>query len=233
VQRVARGARGRRIARIEGWEESYGHRLPGLEPVDRELGNSRGDPIDRHYIHEFLWPHRADVRGRVLEVADSGYTDYLGEGRVTRSDVLHVRDRAPGVTIVGNLETGEGIPRAAFDCMVLTQTLQYVYDGRAAARVIREALVPGGVALVTVPGIAQISRDDRRQWGEFWRFTSGSARRLFADAFGEDNVQVEVFGNVLVAAAYLYGYAQQELTPEELSHRDEDYEFLIGVRAVA
>jgi hypothetical protein len=54
------------------------HRLPGLEPLDRDFGKDRSNPIDRWYIHEFLWERRTDVRGRVLEVANSGYTDYLG-----------------------------------------------------------------------------------------------------------------------------------------------------------
>lgn len=209
-----------------------GHELPGLEPVDRDFGKSRGTPIDRVYIHEFLWERRADVRGRVLEVADSGYTDYLGEGEVTHCDVLHASERLPWVTLVGDFVTGEGIPRSAYDCMVLTQTLQFVYDVQAAVRTVHDSLVPGGVALVTLPGISQISQYDKERWGDFWRFTSGSAHRLFAEIFGSENVEVVPHGNVLVAAAFLYGYAQQDLTAAELAHRDADFDFLIGVRAV-
>jgi hypothetical protein len=203
-----------------------------LEPVDRDFGKGRGTPIDRVYIHEFLWPRRADVRGRVLEVADSGYTDYLGEGEVTHCDVLHASEHLPWVTHVGDLATGEGIPRATYDCMVLTQTLQFVYDVHAAVRTVHDCLAPGGVALVTVSGISQVSTYDRERWGDYWRFTADSARRLFADVFGEENVEVVPYGNVLVAAAFLYGYAQQDLTPAELTHRDDTIEFLIGVRAV-
>lgn len=208
------------------------HELPGLEPVDRDFGKGRGTPIDRRYIHEFLWPRRADVRGRVLEVADSGYTDYLGEGEVTHCDVLHATEHLPWVTLVGDLVTGDGIPRAAYDCMVLTQTLHVIYDVHAAVRTVRECLVPGGVALVTLPGISQRSDYDSRAWGDYWRFTADSARRLFADAFGDQHVEVVAYGNVLVAAAFLYGYAQEDLTAQELGHRDGSFDFLIGVRAV-
>ena len=208
-----------------------GHRLPGLEPLCRDFGKSRGTPIDRGYIHEFLWPRRADVRGRVLEVADSGYTDYLGEGAVTQCDVLHVQEELPWVTLVGDLATGEGIPTSAFDCMVLTQTLQFVYDVGAAVQHTHDALVPGGVVLATVPGISQVSQYDRERWGDFWRFTADAAARVFGEVFDPAAVEVVPYGNVLVASAFLYGYALEDLTEEELAVRDDDFHFLIGVRA--
>src|SRR4051794_22538187 len=102
--------------------------LPGLEPLDRDFGKSRGKPVDRWYIHTFLWDRREDVRGRVLEIAGSGYPDYLGEGRVDHVDVLHAKPGNPMATIVGDLVTGEGIPEGAFDCIVLTQTLHLIYE---------------------------------------------------------------------------------------------------------
>jgi SAM-dependent methyltransferase len=207
------------------------HRLPGLEPRSRDFGKEHGTPIDRAYIHEFLWQRRSEVRGRVLEVADSGYTDYLGEGAVTQCDVLHVQEGLPWVTIVGDLVTGEGVPRDAFDCIVLTQTLHLIYDVQRAVRTTHDALRPGGVVLATLPGISQLSQYDRRRWGDYWRFTADSAGRLFADVFGEEQVEVVSYGNVLVAAAFLYGYALEDLSQEEVGHRDADFDFLIGVLA--
>jgi SAM-dependent methyltransferase len=167
----------------------------------------------------------------VLEIADSGYTDYLGEGRVTRTDVLHAKPGSPWATLVGDLVTGEGIPESAFDCIVLTQTLHLIGDAGRAVGTVHDALVPGGVVLGTLPGISQISQYDRREWGDFWRFTEDSARKLFADVFGDEQVEVVTYGNVLVAAAFLYGYALEDLSPKELAHRDEDFHFLMGVRA--
>lgn len=207
------------------------HALPGLQPLSRDFGKERGTPIDRAYIHEFLWERRGDVRGRALEVADSGYTDYLGEGDVTRVDVLHVQQGLPWVTLVGDLVTGDGIPTRAFDCIVLTQTLHLIYDVHAAVRTVHDALAPGGVVLATLPGISQVSQFDRSEWGDFWRFTADSAARLFAEAFDAADVEVVAFGNVLVAAAFLYGYALEDLDAAEVAHRDDDFHVLIGVRA--
>lgn len=206
--------------------------LTRLEPVSRVFGFDRGKPVDRWYIERFLATHAADVRGRVLEVAESTYTQWYGGDDVTQSDVLYAAPGNPAATVVGDLSTGDGLPRDVYDCFVMTQTLQVIYDVAAAVRGTREVLAPDGVLLATVPGISQISREDRRDWGDWWRFTSDSARRLFADAYGPENVEVQAHGNVLSAACFLYGLAAEELTDEELTHRDPDFELLMTIRAV-
>jgi SAM-dependent methyltransferase len=205
-----------------------GHGLPGLEPASREFGFDRGKPIDRWYIERFLTQHRSDVRGDVLEVAESTYTQWYGDGEVSKSDVLHHTGNAES-TIVGDLTTREGLPVAAYDCFICTQTLPFIYDVHAAVRGIRAVLKPGGVVLATVPGMSQVSREDKRDWGDWWRFTSQGTERLFREVFND--VVVEAHGNVLSAAAFLYAHAAEELTEKELTHRDQDYELLITVRA--
>jgi hypothetical protein len=49
--------------------------------------------------------------------------------------------------------------------------------------------------------------------------------------FAPQLVSVEAYGNVLSAAALLYGSASTELRQEELDHRDPDYKVVITVRA--
>ena len=44
--------------------------------------------------------------------------------------------------------------------------------------------------LATVPGISQISRYDMDRWGDFWRFTTLSMRRLFEQSFAPADVAV-------------------------------------------
>jgi SAM-dependent methyltransferase len=209
--------------------KATGHPLPGLEPVSRQFGFDRGKPVDRWYIERFLSQHRADVRGAVLEVAENTYTQWYGDGDVTQSDVLHHTGNDES-TIVGDLTTRDGLPEAAYDCFICTQTLPFIYDVHAAVRGIASVLKPGGVLLATVPGMSQVSREDKRDWGDWWRFTSQGTRRLFEEAF--DTVEVQPHGNVLAAAAFLYAYAAEELTESELTYRDPDYELLITIRAL-
>jgi hypothetical protein len=83
-----------------------------------------------------------------------------------------------------------------------------------------------------VPGISEIVRYDMDRWGDYWRFTTLSARRLFEAAFGPGKVDVAAQGNVLVATAFLHGLSTRDLRPDELEYRDPDYEVLITVRAV-
>jgi SAM-dependent methyltransferase len=206
--------------------------LRTLAPIDPVFGWSRGTVIDRFYIDRFLDEHRADIRGRVLEIGDPTYTRRFGDDRVEREDVLHYVEGNPLATMVGDLEDGEGIPSDAFDCVILTQTLQMIYDARAAVRTLHRILKPGGVVLMTGHGTSRIARHiEQDDWGEYWRFTRLSGRLLFADVFGAENVTAVSYGNVLTCTAFLHGIAAEELEPAELEHLDRNFELLVAVHA--
>ena len=206
--------------------------LRRVTPIDSGFGTGRGKPLDRHYIEDFLQRHEADIRGRVVEVGESTYTQRYGGGRVDRSDILHVDESNVRATLVGDLAEPNELPRACFDCFVCTQTLTYIYDVQQAVETIHRMLKPGGVLLVTVPGISQMSPYDRDRWGEYWRFTAQSLGRLLGKPFGSENVQVEAYGNVLASTAFLQGLCVDDLRRDELEHRDQRYQMLVAGRAV-
>lgn len=205
--------------------------LRRLQPIRRGFGYGHGQCIDRYYIENFLARYAVDIRGRVLEIGDNTYTCRFGGERVIKSDVLFVTQDNPQVTIIADLTRAENIPSDIFDCIILTQTLQFIYDVRVAIQTLYRILKPGGVLLATFPCICQISRYDMEHWGDYWRFTTLSARRLFTEAFSEDNVIVQAYGNILTAVAFLHGLISKELSREELDYYDRDYEVLITVRA--
>jgi len=200
-------------------------------PVSRMFGLDRGLPINRHYIERFLSSQELGIQGCVLEIGDDNYTKKFGGGRVTKNEVLHVVEGNPKATIVADLTCADHIPSQTFDCIICTQTLQFIYEVPVATRTLHRILKPGGVLLATFSGISQISRYGMDRWGDYWRFTDASARRLFDDVFGPENVDITVYGNVLVACAYLYGLAAEELRQEELDYYDPEYQVLITVRA--
>jgi SAM-dependent methyltransferase len=224
----------RRLRRLRAWPPVGSLRLGSLRrvtPLSRNYGFDRGTPVDRYYIDRFLTRHARDVRGRVLEVGDDEYTRRYGGDRVEAVDVLHVEEGNPQATIVADLTDAPAIPSERFDCVICTQTLLLIYDIPAAIGTLHRILRPGGVVLATVPGVSRICREEADTWGDFWRFTSMSARRLFEEAFGEGAVEVEAYGNVLAAVGMLHGMAAEELGAAKLDARDRDYEVLIGVRA--
>ena len=194
-------------------------------------GSSRGGPIDRVYIEGFIEQHASDVRGRVLEIAGDEYATRYGRD-VRQVDVLDVFPDSPKATIVGDLADAPSIPSDAFDCVLVTQVLSWIYDVRAPLETVHRILVPGGVLLATTPGIARIAPVESELFGEWWHFTSMSAQRATEEVFGAGNVEVETFGNVLAAAGFLYGLGRFDLTPAELAVHDPAFQVTIGIRAV-
>lgn len=225
----------RQIARSAVWPPvgfvRFGH-FRSLAPIGKNFGNSRGHEIDRHYIEDFLSRHSSEIRGRVLEIKEAIYTRKYGGNRITRSDVLHRVEGNSEATIVADLTKADHIPSDTFDTIIFTQTLQFIYDFKAATATLYRILKPGGILLATVPGIAQISRHDFERWGDYWRFTSLSARTLLAEFFPHESVTVRSYGNALSAISLLAGLACEDLHWEELDMCDSDYEVLIAVRAV-
>ncbi len=201
------------------------------EPFSRKFGSDRGLEICRFYIDEFLRQYSSDIRGRVLEIGDARYTKEFGGSRVSQSDVLHVAPGYPGSTVIADLTKGDGLESDSFDCIILTQTLSFIFDVPAAVRTVHRILKPNGVVLVTLPGISQISRYDMDRWGDFWRFTTASGKRLF-ETFGDENVTVRARGNVTTAVGYLAGLASEDVPAEALKRDDADYQLLITVRAI-
>jgi SAM-dependent methyltransferase len=233
-------------AHVRRWLKAHAHRrlralwqpryrtpvfgsLRRLTPLSREFGFDRGQPIDRYYIDNFLGRQAEDIRGRVLEIGDDSHTRKYADDCIV-SDVLDITENNPQATIVADLACADNVPSDAFDCIICTQTLQFVYDVRSAVRTLYRALKPGGVLLVTIPGISQTGEDEGSDYW-CWSFTQLSARRLFEESFPPANVRVEAHGNVLAAISFLHGLAAEELRQEELDYRDPYYQVLITLRA--
>jgi len=205
--------------------------LRRLAPISRKFGVDRGLPVDRFYVERFLDTQRDAIRGQVLEIGEDTYTRRFGGSRVTASDVLHVSADNPAATIVADLADAPQIPDARFDAIILTQTLQLIFDPPAAIRTLHRILKPGGTLLVTVPGISPVATDS--VWGPTWHwsFTENSIRRLVGARFEPPDCHFQTHGNVLAAVAFLEGLAAEDLRPEELASVDLDYPVIITASA--
>lgn len=202
--------------------------LSRTTPLSERWGSDRGTPVDRFYIERFLETNRHFIRGSVLEIKQPVYTERFGVD-VRERQVLDVDPANPHATIVADLARADTIPAESFDCLILTQTLQFIYDLRAAVFHCHRVLRPGGVLLCTVPSVSRVEPGSLE--GEHWRFTVASCRRLFGDEFGRDNVSVRPHGNVLSSIAFLAGIAAEELRPSKLARLDEHFPLVVSVRA--
>ena len=197
-------------------------------PISGHWGYDRGQPIDRWYIEAFLDANRVDVRGDVLEVKSDSYVRRYG-ANLGEVHVLDVDAANSAATVIGDLGGDRPLPAASLDCFVLTQTLQYVWDLRAAIANAHEMLRPGGVFLITVPAVARVSSE--LDFDDLWRFTADSMRRLLAPPFGKGDVSIVSRGNLVAANAFLAGLAASELSARELNDDDERFPVVIAARA--
>jgi SAM-dependent methyltransferase len=200
--------------------------LRRLEPFSDHYGWDRGTPVDRFYIEQFLAGQGASIRGDVLEIRDSDYTDRFAGDHVCRRHVLDIDPANPQATVIADLCEPGTLGEHAYDSVVLTQTLHLLPDDEAALVNLWQALRPGGTLLLTAPCVSRI--DNESPGSDFWRVTPlGFERQLAAVCPGAD-VVVRGHGNVLTAVGFLMGLACEEFEARELAHEDPRFPVLVS-----
>lgn len=200
------------------------------DPLSTSYGYDRGLPIDRFYIENFLELHKQSIHGDVLEVKDDEYARRFGGDRVDSVTVIDIDKGNAKASHICDLNRPQSLPVGAFDCIILTQTLQLVFELRIALRSLSDSLKPGGVLLATFPGITRIAYQEMGDsW--MWSFTEPVAQRLFEEVLPGRELEVTVHGNLMAATAFLHGLAVEDVDPSGLRRVDPDYPVVITVRA--
>jgi len=194
-------------------------------------GLDRGQAIDRYYIENFLEKNKKDINGIVLELLDSNYTRKYGQINIVRSDILDIDVANKKATVYADLANAENVKSDTYDCFILTQTLQFIFDLKNALYHSYRILKPGGTLLVTLPCVSRIDCVAGID-SDFWRFTKASANKMFSEFFPSDCIQIEVYGNVLVCTSFLVGLSREELKKEELDYYDPNFPLLVCIRAM-
>jgi hypothetical protein len=210
----------RRAARPARWGN-----LRRRRPFSDSFGYDRGTPVDRWYLERFFGEHAEDVRGDVLEVGDDRYTMRFGGERVTGRHVLDVHASNPNATIVADLGEPGSLPRGAFDCIVLTQTLQFVPDVGAAVENAFGALRASGTLLVTMPALSRLEPGEAEH--DLWRFTPAGLELVLRRSCPGAAVAVAGYGNLVAAVAFLEGIGAEELDDRELARTDPDFPLVV------
>lgn len=209
--------------------------LRRLTPVSNIYGFDRGTPIDRYYIENFLHENKGSIKGDVLELLNDHYTQKFGGKNVRNADVLDIDTSNRSATIYADLRSPGKLPENRYDCIILTQVLQFIDDVDAAVASAHKMLKPGGTLLCTLPSVSRIDCV-AKEAGDYWRFTKASAVYLFTKHFNAENskatLEISSFGNVFVAICFLEGIALEEIKKKELDYVDPNFPLIICVKAV-
>jgi hypothetical protein len=215
-----------RFSRPVNW-----YNLRSTIPISSIFGIDRGTPIDRFYIEDFLKSNKHLIKGKCCEISENTYTKKFGDKQCV-SEILHHNNDNDKATIVGDLSKVDLLPQNMIDCFILTQTLNFIYDYESAVKGLYQILNKNGVGLITVSGISQISKYDYDRWGDYWRFTDLSIKKMFEKVFDKNNVEVITYGNVLAATAFLHGISAEELRHEELLENDTNFQITIAIKVI-
>jgi SAM-dependent methyltransferase len=189
----------------------FDRRVPSLEHEEVSVYDE--------LVRRFLRPRLAAFAGRGLVLgvdAEPGWTDVLPAD----ADVK-VRPVSGGL--------GREFAAAEnFDWVVLDRCLQRVPEPKVALEEIVARLKPGAALITLVTGIARAEPEGRRP---LWTVAPYAARRLHEERREFERVEVEQYGNVVLALAWLYRLPADDLTEQELATVDPAYPVLVGVTA--
>lgn len=204
------------VRRIRRGHVRFGS-LRRLTPIAGNWGLDRGQPVDRYFIERFIERHRQRIRGRVLEVQRPDYTLAYGTG-VEHYDVLDIDAANPEATLIADLRVVGSLPAGRYDCVIVTQTLQFVDNLHTAVSNLWRSLAPGGTLLVTMPTVSKLEATLADV--ECWRVTPHGLDQVLRRACPGGEIDVEGYGNILVSTSFLYGLVTEDLRRHELDHYD-------------
>lgn len=201
------------------------------DPVGNYYGFDRGTPIDRYYIENFLVKNKQDIHGHCLEILNNHYTKKFGESRVTKSDILDIDPGNHDATIIDDLRKLTTVSDNTYDCIILTQVLQFIDNAEAAVAECHRILKPGGVILATLPALSRIDCISGTE-GDFWRFTTAGALYLFKKHFAVDKLFVASQGNARIGINFYAGLAREETPEKVFVQNDPNFPLIVTVRAI-
>jgi SAM-dependent methyltransferase len=195
-----------------------------VTPFSASFGFERGTPVDRYYVDGFFLTNRGDIKGKVLEIQATSYSERFGVG-VTEMHSLDINPRFKPTFCCDLAQSQSVIPSNAYDCFLIPNTLAHIADLEPALQNAYRVLAPGGVILASCPGFVPLipDGDDR------WRMSAGGWHYVFERACPNSNLTVESKGNCLAAAAAMYGLSLEELTTDELDYNDRRNPVLVTV----
>jgi SAM-dependent methyltransferase len=198
------------------------------DPLTDDHGLSRGVPLDRQYIEQFLSAHQDVIAGSVLEVQDSAYTARFGGNRVSESVVVDIDAANPAANLIADLCDPGSLADATYDCIILTQTLHLLIDPVAGIGNCWRSLRPGGSLLLTAPAMSRVSPTYPES--DYWRFAPAGMQLLF-DKHWSGPYTVVSYGNLRTCIGFLLARTAEETPEAVIDVNDPRYPLTVAVHA--
>jgi len=198
-------------------------------PISRIWGCDRGTPLDRPFIEQFIQTHAGDLYGRILEIQEAKYAGkYARPG--SQIDILDIDSTNGSADIIDDLQSCSKIEDETYDCLVLTQVLQLIPDFKGAIATAARILRPGGVLLLTSPGITPAISTNEEDFS--WSFFKPGLKRILSAHFDTRKLLLHPHGNVGLAASSLMGLSTEDVPPDLFAFQDAEYPIVLTARAV-
>lgn len=188
--------------------------LKRAEPFDAAHGATRGLPVDRRYMREFIELHEASIHGNILEIERSEWVDYIwrrGLHPDEHIDIFDINANNPKANIVIDICIDRVPTDTPYDCIIMMQTLQLLRDPVAALRNLWDCLAPGGIILVSSPVISRLGTLMGKDGsGDLWRFTPAGLKLLLEKSCPEAEVETRGYGSLTSSIGFLSGLCAHE-----------------------
>jgi hypothetical protein len=185
-------------------------------PFCREYGFTRGTPVDRYYLTQFVDSVRHDVVGKTLEIGGQkeNRTRY-GFTNVTDYWIMDIDERS-GADTVADAHDPLAWPEDSLDSVILFNVLEHCERPWIIAANVHRWLQKGGKVFCVVPNMQRMHSGPK----DFWR--------ILPDALGSMFETYRItkqgsYGNLLTSIAALSGLAAEELPENALACSSPEY----------
>lgn len=185
-------------------------------PLCHDYGYSRGTPIDRYYLEQFIREIRSYVVGYTLEIGGSRENQYLYGFTNAMSYKTMDMHQKPEVDITGDIHDPNSLGSNSFDSIILFNVLEHCEKPWIVVENIYNWLTKRGSVFCMVPNSQRIHRDPK----DYWRILPDGMRSLFAKF---PIKQLYLYGNPITTIATMMGVAAEELSSEELNSFNSEY----------
>ncbi|MBD2666452.1 putative methyltransferase [Richelia sinica FACHB-800] len=185
-------------------------------PICQAFGITRGKPVDRYYLNQFIQEIKNQIVGNILEIGGTPKDkDFYEVNPGTSYQVMNI-EPGLGIDIVGDAHDVSIIQPASFDSIVIFNVLEHCYAPWQVVENIYTWLKPGGKCFAMVPNAVRLHATPVDYWRPLpdafaWMFRNFSQQKLY------------IYGNPISVIASYHGIAVEELTSAELDAFHPDF----------